>query len=101
MQLTKMSLSVISSVEMVSKGNKPPDAKDVVDVLKGPPFAVSAISHLRMFSAGRPAFSRAETAPDPQRPRAPMTMTRGRRPAFLAPSSRAFLTSVIRASSLG
>lgn len=69
--------------------------------LNGPPGAVSAISHLRMFSSGIPALTHMSTAPRPQRPRAPMTMTRGILPAFSWPWVKAFLTSLTRASSLG
>lgn len=87
MQLTKISTSRISE--------------------KGPPFAVSAISHLTISSlrsvinhkasriptrhthSSRPIFLKRSTAPRPQRPRAPMT--RALTPFPLPP--RAFLTS--------
>lgn len=65
MQLTNMSLSTISE--------------------NGPPLAVSAMSHLSTFSVGMPARKQRSTAPEPQRPRAPMTSTRGSLPVFSLP----------------
>lgn len=47
-----------------------------------------------------PALVQRSTAPLPQRPNAPITSTRGKRPDFALPLSTASLTSLIKASSL-
>jgi hypothetical protein len=96
MQLTKMSLSTISE-----KG--PPLAVAFVSYFSqfDSDLPVSSISHLRTFSVGTPALKQRSTAPLPQRPKAPMISTLGALPVFSVPCLIAFLTSAIKASSLG
>ncbi|KAH3682095.1 hypothetical protein WICPIJ_006944 [Wickerhamomyces pijperi] len=67
--------------------------------LNGPPLAVSFMSHLMMFSCGMPALAHISTAPEPQRPKAPMIKTRGFLAPFLKATARSFLTSSTRADS--
>jgi hypothetical protein len=98
MQLMKMSLSTIS-------GKGPPLAVAFVSYflacLTHLSLPVSARSHFSMLSVGTPAFKQRSTAPVPQRPKAPMISTRGALPVFSVPCATAFLTSTIKASSLG
>jgi len=49
---------------------------------KGPPLAVSVISHCKTFPAGMPTLSAKSTAPFPHLPKAPITKALGLLPIF-------------------